>query len=269
MDPRIGSADLLQHFSAYDVKAELGQLEFGDVAFAGNGPTGDVLVAIERKRLSDMVTSMRDRRFAGHQLPGLLSNYEYVWLLVEGAYEAGPRGELMKLGHGGWIPFYAGTRGVLYAELSSYLTSMELRATTKAGEPLRVKRTNSPKESVAWLVSLYKNFEKGWKQHHAHDEIYAPGVTPLRSNGVRRGGYTRRDVSVMERMLCQLPGLDRLSRFIAQKYPWPEDMARMDVEGLAGLLVEVDGKEGKRRQRLGKARAEKIVGLLRRNGNGK
>src|ERR1700682_2606947 len=113
VDYRTGSKDLLPFFSAYSVRAEAGTIEFGDppkpagdIMFVGNGPRGDVVVGIERKRITtgDMITSMRDERRAGAQLQVMMQAYDYSWLLVEGAIDSGPTGELMKLGGSGWIP---------------------------------------------------------------------------------------------------------------------------------------------------------------------
>lgn len=259
LDSRIGSSDLLTYFQLHDVHAELGTLEFGDAAFAGNGREGDCLCVVERKRLSDMVNSMRDRRFAGHQLPGLLENYDFVWLVVEGAVEAGPHGELMKLNGQGWTPFYTGSRGIQYSELSSYLTSLELRAWTKGGEPLRVKRTNGPKETVAWIVALYHNFQKTWNQHTAHKEIYAPVTSH------QRRGMIRREPSLVQKMACQIPGVDQMAEDVAKAFRTPEDMVRAGVEEWANVSVTVHRKTGKDgKQKLGRVRAEKIVPLLRR-----
>lgn len=262
IDPRAGSGELDPLFNAYDVEHALGQLDFADVMFPGNGPDGDVLVGVERKRLSDMITCMRDKRFSGYQLPGLLAGYEYPYLLVEGIWNVGGSGELVRLNGRGWVPYYNnGSRAVLYRELSSYLASLELRAIAKSGEPLRVVRTSDPKESVAWLVGLYKNFnDKTWNQHRAHNEVYAPVTQPRK----KKPGMVARNVPLMEKMVCQIPGLDQLAEYVAKAYPMPEDFARMTVQELAVVEVKVQTRDGAKVQRLGKARAEKILPLLRR-----
>ena len=93
IDDRMGSKELLPLFRPYDVTVELSHLEYADIAFFGNGPTGPELVGIERKTLHDLVNSMRSRRLSGYQLPGLMAAYAWVYIVVEGVWRAGDGGE--------------------------------------------------------------------------------------------------------------------------------------------------------------------------------
>ena len=75
------------------VKGET-ELEFGDAMFSGNGPDGMCLIGFERKRLSDLLTSMRDRRLSGRQMRGCWERYDFVWIVSEGIYREGTGGEI-------------------------------------------------------------------------------------------------------------------------------------------------------------------------------
>ena len=93
LDDRTGSGELLPLFRPYDAPVELARLDFGDACWLGNGATGPELVGVERKTIHDLVSSMRSKRLSGYQLPGLLRTYDWVYLLVEGVWRCGGRGE--------------------------------------------------------------------------------------------------------------------------------------------------------------------------------
>src|SRR5262245_17466131 len=74
-------------------------LTAGDLAFVGRGVGGVSLnFGIEFKRLPDLVSCLRDGRLSGEQLPKLLGpkgEYHYAWLLIEGKWQTGPKGEIL------------------------------------------------------------------------------------------------------------------------------------------------------------------------------
>jgi ERCC4-type nuclease len=83
VDYRDGSKELLKPLLKLGLDAEIGTLEFGDVAFEGRGAEGSsVDVGVEYKKLGELITCMRDGRYSGHQLPGM-SVYDYRILLIE------------------------------------------------------------------------------------------------------------------------------------------------------------------------------------------
>src|SRR5437016_923212 len=125
IDDRIGSRELLPHFKSFDVRTEVCHLESADAAFVGYGPDGPIYIGIERKVISDLVASIRSKRLSGHQLAGLIENYDVSILLVEGIYRPGANGELETVTHWGWRPLYIGRQAVLYREVDNFITSME------------------------------------------------------------------------------------------------------------------------------------------------
>lgn len=237
-------------------------LDYGDIMFEGNGENGSCMVAIERKKLSDLVNSMKDRRLAGHQLRGLWQRYDYVYLVCEGMWRPGPAGEIehwatekRKTRDGkwysetGWTPFYshADKRSVQYRHLAGYLHSLALRSRSPQHEPLRIIRTSNVVETAAQLISLHRNFtEKLWKDHHAHDQIHTAlnGAAGLDAGGTGKHRASMAMAVAMEdpttawKMAAQLPGVDRKAQAVAAHFGSVTDMVLAGLDGK--LRREVD-----------------------------
>lgn len=84
-------------------------LDYGDLFWEGKGAAGTtVTVGIEFKKLGELITSIRDGRLAGHQLPGM-QRYDYRWLLYEGDWRRDDATGLMLEYKGpklGWKPLH-------------------------------------------------------------------------------------------------------------------------------------------------------------------
>jgi ERCC4-type nuclease len=161
IDDRTGSKDL------YDLmppgSAEICRLNYGDVAFLGKGDGKPVAVGIELKGLNDVLQCIQSGRFSGHQLPGLLKDYDVVYLIVEGAWRPGKEGTLERLGRGGWQTLVLGTRVWMYRELDNWLASIE----SMTG--VRLRRTESERETAAVILNLYHWWtDKEWEEHRSH-----------------------------------------------------------------------------------------------------
>lgn len=189
IDSRVGSAEFAGSFSNFGIPTCLENLPFGDFSFIGNGPAGEgtISVGIERKTLSDILTCMRDGRFSGHQLPGLLDNFHRVILLVEGRYRPNPEdGILEESRNNQWFP----VRGrFMYRELSAFLVTMEEMCN------VRVVRTWDKKETVFQIVTWYKWYQKKWEDHTGHLILHkrtigqtdgVPGVKLIPASLVRK-----------------------------------------------------------------------------------
>lgn len=221
---RPAGKDLISYLRRYDIELAEMELDFGDAMFGGHGERGDCTVAIEHKRLADLVTSMKDRRLAGHQLRGLWQTYDYVFLVVEGTWRPGPGGEIEELRGKEWRPFF-GSRdrlAVNYRQLVSYLNSLSLRSKSPdTGEPLRVIRTNNPRQTAAEYAALYYGFtEKEWSAHHAHDQIYTEITLPT-----RRVGLVAPKITTLWKMAAQIDGIDRKAEAVAKFFKTPQNMA--------------------------------------------
>lgn len=181
IDRRVGSCDLIDLLPKE--LCTIDSLQFGDIAFLGQGPGGiPVKVGIELKALGDCLSSIRSGRFAGTQLPGLLQWYDKVYVVIEGQYRPGADGILEGFMYGKWRPApftngkgnynSRGTQPWLYSELEGWINTI----TNVAG--VVVKRSGSRKETAALVLNLYRWWtEKTFEQHRSHvgfDESQKP-----------------------------------------------------------------------------------------------
>src|SRR5262245_60611921 len=229
LDPRVGSGELLPYFKPYDVDVEVQQLEYGDACFWGEGVEGPTLIGVERKVSNDLVASMRSNRFSGHQLPGLLETYTWTYLVVEGIWQAGKTGEIEVIANGGkWVSLHTGSRTVLYREVDHYLSTLE----HKCG--LNIVRTSNRGQTVAWLVSRYKWWQKEWRKHDSDEAIYAPYEE--RANG-RRASFVPRRAGPVEVVASQFPGVDRKAYSLGKRFKSVRELVNANVKE----FEEVDG----------------------------
>ena len=156
---------LSSHVGLADCSPTLTNLEFGDVMFIGNGPTGPMPVAIELKSIPDLVSSAFTGRLQAHQLPGMLDEYEggICYLVYYGQYKPSPRNELLvqralKGGKFRWEPFMIRNRPVPYGWLTGFLMAVD-------DVGFRRERLSTKVEMVYWLASLYRRYNKPWNKH--------------------------------------------------------------------------------------------------------
>jgi ERCC4-type nuclease len=190
IDARVGSRELMHYFP--EGLAELGHLQFGDASFVGNGPEGcPVLVGIERKELQDMLKSILDGRFAGHQLPGLLRDYHQTYLIVEGKFRADPNTGLLQTPFNkGWRDHQFGTKRWLYRDLDCFLMTMENRYN------IRVRRTFDKRETALLISNIHHWWtDKAFEEHKAGQGFDYSGEPILLP------------ASLLRRMAAQLPGI--------------------------------------------------------------
>lgn len=237
IDDRIGSGELLEMFKTYGIKVQKTRLEFGDMCWTGNGPCGECVVAVERKKILDLVQSMQSRRLSGHQLPGMANAYDYAYLLVEGFWGPDDDGRLL---------VNKQPQSLSYRALDAYLTTLEV----KAG--LIYRRTISAAETVACVVDLYRWWtEKTWDEHTAHEAVYAPAD----GNNGRKMLFKPREVSGSEKVLMQLPGVDAGAQQLAKRFKVPNDIGLVAREDWPEIKIR--DKSGKFK-RIGEMRAERI-----------
>lgn len=260
-----------RHLQRHGLPVSVTAMEFGDITWEGHGPSGPVMVSVERKRMDawsqDLITSMTDRRLSGHQLRGMREAYDYLYLVVEGVWKEGPGGEIVipvrSNGKTEWKPLFASGRSVSYRQVVGYLDSISLRVrATSTGEPLRVIQTGDEYQTASRLAALYRLWtEKRWDEHHSHDELYTglpkkghkggwavphshtatPGVrvgigipTVGTTAGNNSNGHGVTDhPTTLWRMAAQLPGVDRRALGLSKHFRTVDDMV------LAGLPDEL------------------------------
>jgi ERCC4-type nuclease len=162
-------------------------LPAGDFCFAGEGPKGPALIGIERKRVKDMMASIRNGRFSGEQVPKLLDHYDFSYLVIEGRFRTNWHSGVLEEKWGrDYSPVVVGKSTFVGLELESFLISIALRT------PIRVVPTRDEKETVEFIISANHNFSKPWSDHSAHSAIHQPEqyATVGKASTVRRIAYT-------------------------------------------------------------------------------
>jgi len=213
VDRRIGSGDLVNYLPKSS--AALDTLKFGDAAFIGYGPKHTpVRVGIEIKALGDACSSIRSGRFAGHQLPGLLTDYDKIYVIVEGQFRIGPEGQLQTPRHGSWRTAQFGYDAWMYNELDNWMN------TISAVSGIMIKRTMNRKESAAVILNLYKWWTvKGFEKHRSHVGFDTSGRPTLCKPGLVR------------RVAAQFPGIGwEKSAAVAKHFKTVHDMVHSKPE---------------------------------------
>jgi len=238
LDSRIGSGDLDLPLQRLGLQVEIiPQLDFADAAFFGHGPEGEHsrMIGVEIKKLRDLLNV---ERLSGHQLPGLLRQYDHVWLIVEGLWRPGPDGVLEIPRGGTWFPLELGRRRYMYREVSNYLTTLQVKCGVK------VCRTATRDETARVIADLYGWWnDKAWAQHRSHLTLHrAADAAFLVPPPLRR------------RLANELPGIghDR-SDAVAKFFGTTLEMINADrktweqIKGigntLASRIVEAIGRE--------------------------
>lgn len=236
LDDRAGSGDLAHFFKSWGVAYDLCRLPFGDAAMAGQAPYGDIGVEIKKTR--DALQCMCDGRFAGHQLPGLVSSYGLVWLVIEGTYGVDFESGIMTTsGRGGKrLPLTLGKRQFSYKEFDHWLLTMEVRG------GMKIKRTTSRTETARFLVDLMTWWEKPLDKHKSH----------LAFHETRPDGALLVPPTLVRKVAAQLPGIGWVrSGPVAQRFTTVAEMANASE----AEWLEIDG--------IGKGIAKMLVQSLR------
>lgn len=235
-------------FTPYRIDTELADLSilpYGDFYFSGNGPRGPVNVGIERKTLRDMLACINTGRFAGEgmQLDGMLTTYEYTYLIIEGGYRCDPASGTLQEFRGrtnGWQDLRLGARRYMHSELQRFLIMMTLT-------PARVWHTRTPEDTVRFIADLYQQLaRKKWDDHRSVDAISAlqiqePVLLRRRTDAEENELYRRRVALQSTRI-----GQDK-AKLAARHFVSMREMANAD----AAAWQEIDG--------IGSKSAEAIV----------
>jgi len=180
IDNRKGSGELIKYFPAS--LAYLDTLDFADFVFIGNGPSGPVTIGVERKVMSDLISSMTSGRLSGHQLPGLLSTYNYIWIIIEGIWQTSPTDGLIQMWtRNGWKDYKFDHRFHKSVDIIKYLITLTVRGN------VRLWFTSNPKETVHFIVSLYRWWtQKEYEEHQSHIQEHDLIIDFKRPNQFKR-----------------------------------------------------------------------------------
>lgn len=193
IDDRIGSAELLPVFQSHHIRptCQLKRLSAADFCFSGNGPSGYCMIGVERKRLRDMLNSIRTGRFSGEQLPKLLDQYEYCYLIVEGYWKTDQAtGTLLERYGKTWYPVY------LSNDNKSPFAALELQYflnTIRIHTGVCVLYSHNEHDTVDQTTGLWKYYAKPWQRHHEHLALHMESKKTL-----KKAGTVRRVASVLD-----------------------------------------------------------------------
>lgn len=254
VDSRTGSKELLNPLRHMGAQAQLETLDAADFAFSGNGPDGPVVIGVERKTVGDLIESMRGRRLSGHQVRLLSSCYDLQFLIVEGQFRPNPETHVLETRNVDWGKWYTGFgKPMHYGELASYIIGL-------GANGIPVTRTGSESETAAWVVWLWKYYQKEWLEHKSLRSIYAP--PPSRP----AGKMVWEEPSLVTKMAAQIPGVDQKAWMVGKKFSTPVEMVNASEQD---WIIGGEPKNGRKVTVIGKVLAKKIVEELHgSNGNG-
>lgn len=246
VDYRSGSKELiapLRRAFLDDKMVEETDLKFADLFFEGRGIGGKpVDIGIEFKKLGEMITSCRDGRFAGHQLPGLTGpkkHYDYAWLLVEGAWRADGAGMVAQFQgpRRGWRAVPGRMRASEYEK--------HLHTFSVCGG-IHVLQSDVRDSTIRMLVNLYRWWtDCDLDKHTSHLAVHQPSMLV--------------EVSGFRRAVMQWPGVGlEFSKAVEQHFKGSIVDA---ANASAAEWAEIE-TGGKSRRRLGHANAAKVVAFL-------
>lgn len=257
VDPRRGSGDLLTPLKRLSLPAVPKRMKFGDFAFRGQGPSGEVRVGIEYKKLSDLTSCIIDKRLTGHQLPGLMRRYQYRYLLINATIRPSSTSglecfSLFRSRRGSELGAFSLTRSpITYPALQKYLFTLE----NLAG--VRIRFVSCRADAIGYIAALYHWWQKPWATHGSHLAL------PAWEDGTPGPEieWLFRKHSKFRRMASSIPGIG-FSRSISvvKKFRCPERAIRASETAWANLTTT--DRNGKKR-RLGLKTAKVIKKFFR------
>jgi len=233
IDSRVGSKELVSHFAKG--VAVLGHLEFADAGFLGVKGKSVVSVGIERKALSDLLSSMQTGRLAGVQLNGLRASYDVVYLVLEGIWKSDQSGRILVPRGGSWVPFHLGRRQFTSRELDGFVNSLAVEA------GVLIRETHTLHHTAMLIYNLYR-----WWQKESHQAVLAMHKHRFPDDGA--GGIILQPPSLCRRIAAELPGIGwKRSLDVAKHFASVEAMMTASVDE----WIKIPG--------IGKTIAKKVV----------
>jgi len=216
-------------------------LEFADVAFWGNSGGEEALrVCIERKRLNDMASCIRDGRYLFQAQRAKEAGFDVLILVLEGRVKPSPfDGQVLtpgwdhELGRKGWIPLIP---TVQYSRWCQFLFELSYFA------GIHVVRSEDVRETAIIIKALWVNFQQSPDKHNSLHQMFKPpaaGAIPL----VRS--------SLLKRMAFELDGIG-----------WERADAVAKHFKSVAEMVHADAKEWMKVDGVGKLTAQKAVVAL-------
>lgn len=185
----VGSKELRGPILSLGVSCESISLQFADAAFEGNGPSGTMLVGIERKTLHDILDCIESARYNQQRL-GMGRTYQVSMLVIEGLWKPREDGILMEgfrdykaerglrlAGKNGeviaWTDLKQGGGKVMYSKLYRYLQSVSHGGVI-------VKFTRDLNHTAFNICEDFHYYQKRWKDHRSLMDIHIPQIPSLK-----------------------------------------------------------------------------------------
>jgi ERCC4-type nuclease len=227
VDNRIGSKHLKDAMPRR-LGVELTQLDFGDVAFFGKGPKGQLSIGVEIKTMSDALSCMKNGRLACHQIPGMIETFDVSYLLLIGMPREDNRGYIKSPK----VPMGVTT----LADFRGWLLSITHQA------PVRLLQAVDKRDSIMLLIELYQWWQKDWAKHKSYKVFNKSGAICSLASGTEIG-----NVSKTQYFASQLTNVGwELSLRIAERFSTVKAMVDAQVED----WVKINGIGAKKAERI-------------------
>lgn len=143
--------------------SSLCQLPSADVSFTGQGPSGPLLIGIEVKSLSDLISSFQSQRLQGTQIPSMQRDYDVHWLLYYSPpLRCNSDGLLEVINRSSWklVTMTGSSEGkpVYYSYLKKALYELALLGTP-------YEHVYDMQECAQWIYCAYDWWQTPWNKH--------------------------------------------------------------------------------------------------------
>lgn len=265
----------------------LSTLPSGDVAICGNGPSSALMIGVEIKEISELVSSLETGR-AQSQIRAMSQDYDIRHLLTYGPYRRSPddgkslevwKPAIPKRRRAGWYTLNHGRRGpVLYSYLRNWLIS----PASLCAHGFMHWHVDTIEEVCEWIGALYHSWMKPWGAHKSmKTRDKSSGSDARFKRDAREGRFQRAsfdtlpmDKDLKQRLDCAqvLPSLGYERALAAAKhFHSPHEMYNADADVWSEIKVESAGGSGKaggggKARRLGVVTAQSVVKVIRGNG---
>jgi len=222
LDPNVGhtpgqtrserAAGMIADLRRLGVPAQLRRLEFGDVAFNGWGPDGELPVGIELKTVAGLLGDMVTGRFVGHQVPGMQQAYRYRYLLLEGPVRGSSSDGVLEVPKGSrwWSP----SPRMMYVDFLKFIDDIRLRG------GFHVLRSWDRMDTLWHVAAEYRGWRKPWAQHKGLKHF----------NEAQQGVVLMHEPSLLRRWAKELPGVGwEKSEAVERHFRSPLQMAQASV----------------------------------------
>lgn len=163
IDDRAGSKELIE-YHPLDQYGRLTRLRSADVCIAGNGPEGDIVVGIEMKSITDLLSSCAQGRLQDTQVPAMKEDYDVLWLLHYGVYRPDNDGFLEILRGKRWSRYQIGARPVPYGYVIGLLNDLSYFG-VNLWRVSHLSRLDCLRECAEWIGCQARWWNKRWKDH--------------------------------------------------------------------------------------------------------